>query len=128
MRSLNCGFAGPAALVSFIIFYVAPLFGEMRHSTALLDPHHHILAIVSMVGAGTADDPMRPMFTSASGTKAALLLGTSSAAITAPRTGIIGYHAQSVDDGKLAIVELIAPSMANFTPILNTVDSRVQVL
>jgi len=67
------------------------------------------------------------MFTPAQGIAPSLPAGPSVAAITAKRTGIIGFHSQITDDGKSAIIELIAPSIADFKDILSTVDSRVQV-
>jgi len=43
------------------------------------------------------------------------------------RTGIIAYHSQISDDGKYAIVEFIAPSLADLKDIISTSDSSVQV-
>ena len=102
-------------------------FGQMSHKPTASDAHQHLYAIVPMIGLGTVNDPKRPMFTGLPGAKIALPIAGHSTAITAQRTGIIGYHAQISDDGKSALVEFIAPSTTDFKDIVGTADSRVRL-
>ena len=125
MRSLNCCSPVVAALATVLV--VSPAFAQMRHKPVATDAHQHIFAIVPIVGTGTMADPKRPMFAAAEGVKPALPAASHSLAITAQRTGIIGYHAQISDDGKSALVEFIAPSVSDFKEILGSSDSRVRV-
>ena len=124
MRPLNCGCVFAAVLAVFLSPTSA--MGQMRHKPVAADAHQHIFAIVPMIGAGTMNDPKRPMFTLAQGVKPVLPIASHSTAISAPRTGIIGFHAQISDDGKSALVEFIAPSVSDFKDLLNANDSRVR--
>ena len=80
-----------------------------------------------MIGAGTISDPKRPLFTPASGIKPAVPAASHSLAMAARRAGIIAYHAQVSDDGKMALVEFVAPSLDDVQEILTTPDARVQL-
>ena len=124
MLPLKSGLAISAILVALVLSGV-PAQAQMRHTSAAPDPHQHIFVIVPLIGAGTAADPKRPMFTPAQGIKPAL--PASALAATAQRTGILGYHTQISDDGKSALVEFVAPRLSDFKDILTTADSRVQV-
>ena len=64
-----------------------------------------------MVGAGTFEDPRRPLFVPAPGAE-----GESS---------IVGFSYEMSDDGNSALVELVAVDPAAFTPILE--DKRADV-
>ena len=125
MRFLNTGHV-LLSVLTLSLLSSAPAHGQMRYTSAPSDPHHHIFAVVPLIGAGTVADPKRPMFTAAQGVKPALPASPILAATT-QRTGIIGYHAQITDDGKSAIVEFIAVLPGDFKEILATADSRVQV-
>jgi len=78
--------------------------------------HERIVALVPFIGSGTMDDPIRPMFAPTPGTVAA-----------SSRTDIIAFHFLPSDDGKFAVVELVARDKAAFQTILNSTDSRVKV-
>ncbi len=67
-----------------------------------------------MVGRGTPDDPRRPLFAP---------LPRPGAAPS--RDGIIAFSFQTSEDGKLALVELVAPNRAAFAAIL--ADRRLDV-
>jgi hypothetical protein len=64
-----------------------------------------------MVGAGTFEDPRRPLYAPAPGTE-----GDS---------GIVGFSYDVSDDGNSALVELVAVDRAAFTPMLE--DKRADV-
>lgn len=67
--------------------------------------HERLLCVVPLIGAGTADDPQRPLFAPAR-------------LDPASPSGIIAYSWQPSDDGKLAIVEFVARDRAAFRGIL----------
>ncbi len=77
--------------------------------------YHRVLAIVPLAGSGTHDDPIRPMFAPA----------PSAAPVS--RTGIIAYQHQVTDDGKMAIVEFVAPTRAAFAELFASQDPSVKV-
>jgi hypothetical protein len=67
--------------------------------------HERVLAVVPMVGSGTPEDPRRPMY-------APVPNGAPS------REGIIAFTYQLSDDGKSALVELVAHDHAGLQAIL----------
>ena len=76
--------------------------------------YHRVLAIVPLAGSGTHDDPIRPMFAPAP------------SAVPPSRSGIIAYQHQITDDGKMAIVEFVAPTRAAFAELFASQDPRVK--
>ncbi len=60
-----------------------------------------------MVGRGTPDDPRRPLYAPVPNPRAA-----------PSRQGIIAFSYQLSDDGKFALVELVAANRAAFAAIL----------
>jgi hypothetical protein len=70
-----------------------------------------IYAIVPMIGAGTARDPKRPLF----------------APIHGEQTAIVGFSYQLSDDGKTALVELIAHDKRAFQSLLSANRADVKV-
>jgi hypothetical protein len=73
-----------------------------------------LICVVPHTGAGTADDPKRPLYAPAPDTAANHAL-----------PAIIGYVHQLSDDGKYALVEYVARDMSAFQPILN--DKTIKV-
>ena len=69
--------------------------------------YQRIIAIVPMVGTGTAADPKRPMYAPAARTSP-----------TAAASGIIAYSFQVSDDGRYALAEFVARDRAAFAAIL----------
>lgn len=67
--------------------------------------YERIYAIVPMIGSGTWADPKRPMF-----------VPPPSQMKPGDRTGIIAFHQQTSDDGKFALVEIVAASRAALAP------------
>ena len=62
--------------------------------------HERIIAIVPMVGAGTARDPKRPLFSDLA--------------------GLTGFTAEISDDGRFALVEFVAKENKFLTPLANS--------
>ncbi len=69
--------------------------------------YERILVVLPLIGSGTADDPIRPMFTPAPRS-----IDPSS------RTGILGYAFVLSDDGKHALTEIVMRDRTGFQPIL----------
>lgn len=106
------------------------LFAQGRVAPENLYPR--VLCVVPMVGAGTADDPRRPMFVSAPPASAQTTaasrnvntapLQTVDPSVPPPaaplRTGIIAFQYQLTDDGKNALVEFVGADRDALAPIL----------
>jgi hypothetical protein len=60
-----------------------------------LNTYFRVYAVVPMVGSGTPADPVRPMYTPIPSQ-----IGRAS--------GIIGFNSQLSDDGKTALIEIVA--------------------
>ncbi len=75
--------------------------------------YERVLAIVPLVGTGTAADPQRPMYAP-----------VGSAIGPTSRTGILGYTYVLSDDGKFALVEYVARDRSAFGAIL--ADTTIQ--
>ncbi len=92
----------PRLFAAFVPFFLLiPTATAQRK----LDPGHNyerVLAVVPMTGAGTAADPRRPPHAPAK----------------ADANGIVSFSYQVSDDGRFAIVELVARSRAALAPIL----------
>jgi hypothetical protein len=67
--------------------------------------YHRIIAVVPLVGAGTAADPRRPLY--------------APTANSASPDGIIAFTQVPTDDGKFAIVEFVAKDRKAFQAILS---------
>ena len=81
-------------LVVAILCFAAALSAQRR-----VDPrysYHRAIAVVPLVGSGTAEDPIRGKYV-----PSAQIAGT-------PGTGIIAFAVELTDDGTRAIVELVA--------------------
>jgi hypothetical protein len=79
-------------------------------------PEHlseRLLCVVPMVGAGTPEDPKRPLF-------------APWPATAETKSAILSYSQQVSDDGAYAIVEFVARDKAAFKAIAS--DARVKVI
>jgi hypothetical protein len=105
-----------ASRVSLVVSLLIPVL------TSAAGPDHTVIyprfiSIVPMIGSGTMQDPLRPLFApspQSSGTTADPLNASSQ---------IVAFQTVPTDDGKAAIVVFVARSYAAFGPILR--DSRV---
>jgi hypothetical protein len=75
-----------------------------QHSVDPRNTYHRVIAVVPMIGSGTAADPRRPQYAPAPG--------------AAAPNGIIGFTQVLTDDGKSAIVEFVARTGTALLPIL----------
>jgi len=73
--------------------------------------YERILAVVPMTGTGSADNPIRPMYTP-------LPSAFRAAAASRTHTGILGFTFVLSDDGQHALVEFVAKDRAAFQQIL----------
>ena len=132
-------------IAAAISVFTGMLFAQGRVAPENLYPR--VLCVVPMIGAGTSDDPRRPMFvpapappeqagapTAAANARAAS--DQTSDPVTPPsdqppdpgpepapatsRTGIIGFQFQLTDDGKNAIVELVGADRSAFAEVLSS--------
>ncbi len=68
--------------------------------------YERIVCVVPLIGQGTHDDPRRPLYAPVPGTQ------------PPSGAGIIAFTSLASDDGKFAIVELVARDRAAFKDIL----------
>lgn len=98
--------------------------------------YERVIAIVPMIGQGTFDDPRRPLFVPATTTSSAPLANNLEKSLVGdkPRSdvgesvkdlSILTVAFQESDDGKFAIVELVARDRAAFKTIVGS--GRVDV-
>ncbi len=90
-----------------LLVFAASGFGQPRVSPRNL--HERVLCVVPMVGAGTPEDPRRPMFAPLPPQPGEL----------PSRAGILAFTYQESDDGKFALVEFVAANRSAFATILN---------
>ena len=76
-----------------------------QHSVDPRNTYHRVIAVVPMIGSGTAADPRRPEYAPAPGNSSP--------------DGIIGFTQVPSDDGKFAIVEFVARTRKALLPILS---------
>jgi hypothetical protein len=103
-----------AIFVSFFVLF-APLPAQHR-----VDPrnmYERVMMIVPMMGTGSFEDPVRPMYTP-------LPSAFRAAAVSRTHTGILGFTFVLSDDGQHALVEFVAKDRSAFQQIL--ADSSVK--
>ena len=97
-----------------------------------LDPskmHERVIAIVPMVGSGTFNDPIRPMFAPRFNSDAVtddINLKGREKAFKDFAEQILEYTYTASDDGKYAIVEFVARDRKTFAPLLNSGRSDIR--
>lgn len=96
-----------AIVLSFLTTPQLPAQSQRSQGAAL----ERMIVVVPMVGAGTADDPRRPMGMPAGDAKP---------------DSPIGYRYVISDSGQLAIVELTAPSRKHFDTALTAYGASAQ--
>jgi hypothetical protein len=74
--------------------------------------YERVLAVVPLIGSGTHDDPIRPMFSPA-----------PKAIDTVGRTGVIAYTYVLSDDGTLALTEFVLRDRKQVQPFLGSVSA-----
>ena len=107
MTSVNKGLS---ALLGVVCLFGAILIAAEHRNPA--DAGEHIIAVVPLIGAGTPDDPVRPMFLpKPRDVQAALNRGEA--------PSILSSHFTLADDGKTAIAEFVAPDRQSLKPIFD---------
>ena len=86
-----------------------------QHKVDLGSSHERIIAIVPMIGAGTWADPKRPMF------------APTASQIGRDKSGILGYYHEPTDDGKSAIVVLVAQDRSAFKTLLASAKTSAAI-
>jgi hypothetical protein len=99
----------PVFLFAASIF---PAFSQQK--VDMRNTHERLYLAVPIVGSGTPDDPRRPLYVPAP------VAGAPPA-----RDGIIAFAFQESDDGKSALVQLVARDRAAFNAIFE--DNRADV-
>ena len=107
------------------LMFLLPAWPQQRVDSGNL--YHRYLAVVPLVGAGTGEDPKRPMFAPLPAAAAAPGVAPGVAPGAAPdRSGILAYQRLAIsDDGTLALVEFVAANKAAFSPLVTATDPRV---
>ena len=100
-------------LLSVLLFLCLSLAAQLQVDRRNL--HERIFAVVPIIGTGTAEDPFRPAHTPA---PPPLDAQTGAPQAQAPSEGIIGYSMVRTDDGKHAIVQLVARDRSAFKDLL----------
>ncbi len=86
-----------------------------QHRVDLGSSHERIVLVVPMVGTGTWADPKRPMF------------APVASQIGRDKSGILAYYHEPSDDGKLAIVVLVAQDRSAFKTILASAKANPSI-
>jgi hypothetical protein len=102
------------ALRVVVCLFAATCLGVAQQRVSPLNMYERVLAIVPLIGKGTAQDPIRPLYAPVP-------------SFTSPpsRTGILGYTHVLSDDGKFALVEFVARDRSAFSAIL--ADTTIKV-
>lgn len=116
------------ALAVLVCLYIVATTANAQPPVSSRNSFERVLAVVPLIGSGTHDDPIRPMFAPA-----------PSAIDTVGRTGVIAYTYVLSDDGTLALTEFVlhdrtqvkallnATSSANVTTFLKGVNNRADI-
>jgi hypothetical protein len=95
-----------------LLVAVGPAFSQ--HSVDPSAMYARAYAIVPMIGSGTWNDPMRPMFAPA-----------QQQMIPGSRTGIIAFNQVQSDDGNFALVEIVAANAQQLALITNQMTAQL---
>jgi len=98
--------AVPKAFVSVVCLLACACTAVAQHREDPGRMYERIYAIVPMGGAGTWEDPRRPLFAP-----------VPQQMTPGSRTGIIAFNHVESDDGKFALIEIVAASKAEMSPI-----------
>ncbi len=97
-----------ARIVSVFLLAGFVIAVRAQHRVDMRNTHERVLCVVPMIGAGTPEDPRRPMFAPIPGAKTG-----------DDRPGIIAFSYQLTDDGQHAIVEFVARDREGLREILD---------
>jgi hypothetical protein len=89
------------------------LLGQ-QHAVDPANRYYRVIALVHLIGTGKLGDPIRPEYVPA-----------ASASEAVSRDGVIAWSSQPTDDGKMAIVHLVAVNHHAFDTLL--ADKRPEI-
>jgi hypothetical protein len=98
------------AIALLVSTFVGTLFAQ--HAVAPTQRYHRLICLVHLTGSGTKDDPQTAEYVPA-------------AIDVASRSGIIAWAKQITDDGKMAIIQVVAVDRNAFAPIF--ADTRPEI-
>ena len=112
-----------AVILSLCVF---TLFAQDRVSPEFM--YHRVWAVVPLIGAGTAEDPRRPMFVpSPAERRADAVSRTQEGKDSEKRPAILGYTMQLSDDGLTALVEFVGSDPESLRFITESTARNVKV-
>src|SRR5947209_3011010 len=100
----------PVLLAVLLSFSCGSLIAQ--HAVDPAQRYHRLICLVHLTGSGKNGDPIRPEFVPGPGNETS-------------RAGIIAWSVQTADDGKMAIVHLVAIDAHAFDAIL--ADKRPEI-
>ncbi len=100
-----------SSVVAILVLLSTAASAQRRVDPTLM--YERVYVILPLVGKGTLDDPIRPMF-----------MPTPEQMKPGDRSGILAFHHQVSDDGKFALVEIVAPDRAALKDLLDQVQAQ----
>jgi hypothetical protein len=105
------------AVVPMVCLLAAAGSAFAQHRVDPGSMYERIYAIVPMIGSGTWDDPKRPMFAPVPHQKT-----------PGVRTGIIAFNQVESDDGKFALLEIVAANKSELAPITAPIKAQLSAV
>src|SRR5882757_1764405 len=96
------------SVITLTLCGALPFISTAEQPVSPQNMYTRILAVVPIIGTGTADDPRRPLYSPLPGPQ-----GFKQA------QDILGFTSQISDDGKFALIELVGRNRAALSDILN---------
>jgi hypothetical protein len=103
--------------------------GFGQHAVDPSQRYHRLICLVHLTGSGKKGDPILPEYVPVSvgpttGNSSTAAAG-SSTAVGAPLTGIAAWAMQITDDGKMAIIHMVAVNRNSFAAVF--ADTRPEI-
>lgn len=105
------------AVLPVVCLLAAVGSGFAQHRVDLANLYSRAYLIVPMIGSGTWDDPRRPMFAPP---PQQMTPGT--------RTGILAFNQVESDDGKFALIEIVAANKAELASIKGPIQAQLSAV
>lgn len=101
--------------IAAIVTVIFPTFLYSQNAVDRRNIGERLICIVPMVGEGTYDDPKRP------------LLAPKPEELSKDGSGIISFHFELSDDGKTALLELVARTPEAFKAVLESGRTDIKI-
>lgn len=105
------------AVVPVVCLLAAVGSAFAQHRVDAANMYARVYAIVPMIGSGTWNDPKRPMFAP-----------IPHEMTPGNRTGIIGFNQVQSDDGKFALIEIVAANRQQLTSITAPIQAQLSTV